>query len=154
MMIAVARGEDGHRVILLGVVRGNIDRLTAGKPIRASAESHPGFPRDVTVGIIFAETEAELSALIQPYMAGDAKITVMPAPVPVPLGATGQFPYGQADAHDEGELTMALAADHAVGIVRIVFGKPIGWLGLPSGEARQLAAMLVEKADELDRRKA
>ncbi len=70
------------------------------------------------------------------------------------LGATGRFPYGQADANDEGELRMALAADHGNAIVRIEFGKPIGWLGLPSREARQLAAMLTEKADELDRRKA
>jgi len=70
------------------------------------------------------------------------------------LGATGQFPYGQADAHDEGELRMALAADHRSGIVRIEFGVPIAWLGLPSVEARQLAALLVEKANELDRRKS
>ncbi len=49
---------------------------------------------------------------------------------------------------------MALAADHGNGIVRLEFGKPIGWLGLPSTEARALAAALTEKADEIDRRKA
>jgi hypothetical protein len=70
------------------------------------------------------------------------------------LGATGKYPRGKADADDEGELRMALAADHANGIVRLEFGKPIAWLGLPSGEARQLAKLLTEKADELDRRKA
>ncbi len=154
MMIAVAHGEDGRRIILLGVVRGNIDRLTAGQPIRASAESHPGFPPDVTVGLVFAETEAELAALIQPYVSGETQFTPWPEATPLPLGATGQFPYGHADAHDEGELTMALAADHAAAIVRIIFGKPIGWLGLPSTEARQLAAMLIEKADEVDGRKS
>jgi len=69
------------------------------------------------------------------------------------LGATGAFPRGQADATDEGELRMALAADHGQGIVRIIFGKPIGWLGLASGDARALAAALIEKADELDKRK-
>lgn len=69
------------------------------------------------------------------------------------LGATGQFPRGKADATDEGELRLAMAADHQQGIVRILFGKPIAWLGLPSTEARQWAAMLIEKADELDRRK-
>lgn len=70
------------------------------------------------------------------------------------LGATGRFPYGRADADDEGELQMALAADHGNGIVRLQFGKSIGWLGLPSKQARELAAMLNQKADELDSRKA
>ncbi len=70
------------------------------------------------------------------------------------LGATGAYPYGKADATDEGELHMALAPDFVNGIVRIHFGKPIAWLGLPSGKARELAAMLIEKADELDKRKA
>jgi len=69
------------------------------------------------------------------------------------LGATGRFPFGKADATDEGELTMALAADHANGIVRIHFGKPIAWIGLPTTHARELAAMLIAKADELDRAK-
>ena len=68
-------------------------------------------------------------------------------------GATGRFPHGKADATDEGELRMALAADHANGIVRVIFGKSVAWLGLPSREARALAALLVEKADEIDSRK-
>jgi hypothetical protein len=70
------------------------------------------------------------------------------------FGATGKFPYGHARADDEGELSMGVAADHAQGIVRLQFGKPIVWLGMPSGHARELAALLIEKADELDRRKA
>lgn len=49
---------------------------------------------------------------------------------------------------------MALTTDHGNGIVRVVFGKPIGWLGLPALQARALAALLIEKADELDRQKA
>lgn len=70
------------------------------------------------------------------------------------IGATGRFPYGKADADDEGELQMAVATDHGNGIVRVVFGKPVGWLGLPVQEARALAAILNEKADELERRKS
>lgn len=70
------------------------------------------------------------------------------------LGATGRFPYGKANADDEGELAMALAADHSQGIVRVEFGKPVAWLGLPSAQARGLAALLIEKADELDKHKA
>jgi hypothetical protein len=48
---------------------------------------------------------------------------------------------------------MALAADHENGIVRLQFGKPVGWLGLPSREARELATLLITKADEIDARK-
>lgn len=70
------------------------------------------------------------------------------------LGATGRYPFGAAESSDEGELRMALACDHRNGIVRIEFGKPVGWLGLTSREARELAKLLVEKASELDARKA
>ena len=70
------------------------------------------------------------------------------------LGATGNFPRGQADEHDEGELRLAIASDRANGIVRIEFGKPIAWLGLPVSEARDLAAMLLEKAAEVEGMKA
>lgn len=69
------------------------------------------------------------------------------------FGATGRHPYGSVGPDDEGELRLGMAADHAHGIVRIVFGKPVGWLGLPTNEAREFARMLIEKADELDSRK-
>jgi hypothetical protein len=69
------------------------------------------------------------------------------------LGATGRFPEGQADAEDEGELRLAVAADYQQALVRIVFGKPITWLGLPATKARAFAQLLIEKADELDARK-
>jgi hypothetical protein len=70
------------------------------------------------------------------------------------FGATGRYPFGKVDRHDEGELQMGLAADHANGIVRLDFGKPVAWLGLPAREARDLARVLIEKADDLDKRKA
>jgi hypothetical protein len=69
------------------------------------------------------------------------------------LGSTGRFPFGKADEEDEGELAMAVAADVPQGIVRVLFGKPISWIGLPAGQARQLGAMLIEKAQELERSK-
>ena len=64
-----------------------------------------------------------------------------------------QFPFGKIDATDEGELQLALAADHANGIVRIEFGKPVAWLGLPSQAAREFGRLLVEHANALDARK-
>jgi len=68
------------------------------------------------------------------------------------IGATGAYPYGKLGADDEGELAVAISADPSQGIVRFEFGKSIAWLGLPVGHARQLAAVLVAKADELDRK--
>ncbi len=70
------------------------------------------------------------------------------------LGATGRFPRGQAGDDDEGELRLALAADRDHGIVRVAFGKPVGWLGLDVVTARLLAKNLLEKADEVERGKA
>jgi len=69
------------------------------------------------------------------------------------LGATGSYPYGKLNDSDEGELRMAVAADHRDSVVKVMFGKPIAWLGLPSDVARDLAKMLIDKADELDKRK-
>ncbi len=70
------------------------------------------------------------------------------------LGATGQHPEGHAGADDEGELKMAVACDHPNGIVRLVFGTPTTWLGLPAQQAIMLANALLEKAHELERRKS
>lgn len=70
------------------------------------------------------------------------------------LGATGRFPRGKAGDTDEGELRFAIAADHSEGIVRVEFGKPVAWLGLPVNEARALAKLLLEKADEIEKRKS
>jgi len=68
------------------------------------------------------------------------------------IGPTGEFPYGRLGADDEGELAVGIAADPRHGVVRFEFGKSIVSLALPAGHARQLAAVLVEKADELDRK--
>lgn len=69
-------------------------------------------------------------------------------------GATGRFPLGKVGPDDEGELAMALAVDRANGIVRVMFGKPVSWVGLYSPQLRELAQMLIEKANELDSRKS
>lgn len=69
------------------------------------------------------------------------------------MGATGQFPYGKLGKHDQGELTVAMAADRRQGVIRLEFGKPVAWLALPAAHARQMAKLLLEKADELDRGK-
>lgn len=62
------------------------------------------------------------------------------------FGATGQHPLGQLDDSDEGELRLGVAFDEVMGVVRIEFGKPVAWLGLPKQEAIQLARMLLRHA--------
>lgn len=52
-MIRATGEANGRPFLLLGVDRGNIDRLTSGKPIRVTMES-VGIERDVL--IIFGET--------------------------------------------------------------------------------------------------
>ena len=67
----------------------------------------------------------------------------------IPLGPTGQFPRGKLDPSDEGELQTAVAADHKAGVVRVAFGSPVSWIGLPPKEARQFALTILKHADEI-----
>jgi hypothetical protein len=69
----------------------------------------------------------------------------------VKLGATGKFPQGKLDEHDDGGLNMAFVTDQRNGVVRVEFGKSLTWFALPAKEAREMAALLVEIANELDR---
>ncbi|MCC6775668.1 MAG: hypothetical protein IT537_03370 [Hyphomicrobiales bacterium] len=59
------------------------------------------------------------------------------------IGATGRFPQGKLNDHDEGELRMAIAYDKLDGIVRLEFGKPVAWLGLPPPQAIQFAERIL-----------
>lgn len=64
------------------------------------------------------------------------------------LGATGKYPNGKLDEHDEGEIKIAIAADPANRCVRIDFGKPVAFIGFTPEQAREIADMLTEKAFE------
>jgi hypothetical protein len=65
------------------------------------------------------------------------------------FGATGQFPRGKIDKHDEGEINIGVAADMKHQIVRIMFGTPVKWLGLPKTEALELADLIKKHAEAL-----
>lgn len=65
-----------------------------------------------------------------------------------PVGATGAFPQGHLNDDDQGELRVAVGYDKLDGIVRVEFGKPVSWLGLPLPEAKQLALLLLKHAGE------
>ena len=62
------------------------------------------------------------------------------------LGASGQFPRGQLNADDEGELTLGITRDDKNGIVRIDFGKPVAWMGLEPAQAIEMAKAILKKS--------
>lgn len=65
-----------------------------------------------------------------------------------PFGATASFPQGVLDDDDQGELRMGVAYDKLAGIVRLEFGKPVAWLGLPPEQAVALAQLLLKHAGD------
>lgn len=65
------------------------------------------------------------------------------------LGATGDFPRGKVNAQDEGEISMATAADQRTQTVIINFGKPVAWLALEYEDAMALSESIRDKAFEL-----
>jgi len=64
-------------------------------------------------------------------------------------GATGQYPNGKLNEHDEGELQIKIGTEN--GAVVMHFGKEIMWLGLSPTDARGLAALMLKNADLLEK---
>jgi hypothetical protein len=62
------------------------------------------------------------------------------------FGATGEFPHGKIDEHDEGALKIGIAYDSYVDTVRIDFGKKVAWLGLDPPNAIEFAKAIMRKA--------
>ena len=62
------------------------------------------------------------------------------------LGPTGKHPMGKLTPTDEGELTYAVGIKR--GVVTIEFGGPVKWFGMTPSQARQLADLLIAKADQ------
>lgn len=61
---------------------------------------------------------------------------------------SSQYPNGQLNDNDEGELRMVAYVEK--GAVVLNFGKPIAWVGFPPEIARDLAKLLMDKADEAE----
>jgi hypothetical protein len=59
-----------------------------------------------------------------------------------------QYPRGKLNTDDEGALETRIAVKDKT--VIIDYGKPITWLGLGANDARELAQVLLERADEID----
>lgn len=53
---------------------------------------------------------------------------------------------GRISGDDDGELAFVVSSGKTPGIVRVDFGKPVEWLGLPPQEAVELAQLLIKHA--------
>ena len=79
MMVAHATVDGGKKLIILGLERGNIDRLEQGRPMSISAESHPGFPiENVQIVIMFGETPRDLVDQVKPFINEQTKVVAVP----------------------------------------------------------------------------
>lgn len=65
-----------------------------------------------------------------------------------PFGAAGEFPQGKLNDDDGGALAVGVAFDKLDGIVRVDFGKPVAWLGLPPPQAIAFAKLILKHAGE------
>lgn len=77
MITAVATGKDGTKIILMGLTKGNLFHLRAGRPLDAGAETHPGFPEDVRICIFYKETEEELMKIVSELMGENTKLILV-----------------------------------------------------------------------------
>jgi hypothetical protein len=60
-----------------------------------------------------------------------------------------QFPRGKKYDNDEDELDIKVATDPETNVVRIDFDKPIRWVAFEPDLAIELAALIIQKAVEL-----
>jgi hypothetical protein len=162
MLIARGQSKGGAvQCLILGLSRGNVERLTAGQPVRVTRQTHgEGVPLGWEIFILFGETEraihdelsgigalsaAETRALPPGALAAECEAAGLP------LGATGRFPAGKMPGRDDqGELRVAIAADAAANRVVIDFGKPVAWLSLTRRQALELAEQLRRKAERIE----
>jgi hypothetical protein len=63
------------------------------------------------------------------------------------LGPTGQFPQGQLNPVDEGEIKLAIGVED--GKVVLNFGKPVAWIGFDWQQALALAESIRQKAHQV-----
>lgn len=64
------------------------------------------------------------------------------------LGPTRRFPEGKISPDDQGEAHIAIGTDS--GKVILNFGTPVAWFGLNPGQARIIAAAILERAREIE----
>ena len=101
-------------------------------------------PKELFASMTDAQRIEFVAALIE-MMKPEFKDSVLKELEPK-LGATGKFPDGKMDPTDEGELKLMISHSADNKIIRLDFGKPTAWIGLPKEHAVQLAMLLLQHA--------
>lgn len=63
--------------------------------------------------------------------------------------ASQHYSEGRLNNTDEGDISLAVAADPQNNVVLIHFGKPVAWIGLNRKSASHLVNLLTEKIDQI-----
>lgn len=63
------------------------------------------------------------------------------------IGATGNYPDGKLNEHDEGELAIRISHDDR--LITIEFGKPVSWFAFKPEQAIEFAEMIIEHANDV-----
>ena len=63
------------------------------------------------------------------------------------LGPTNTYPQGKLQEDDKGALRCSIGTDK--GVVKIIFGVPTDWIGLPKREAIDFAQTILKHARKL-----
>lgn len=136
---------------MLGLTPENIKRLVAGEPIRINTDSHgPHIPRDVSIGIVYGPTVEAIATSLKKDGLANESVEIRRGPVAVAVRRAHEvFPDGKLNDLDEGQLAVAMQADHTSRTVVINFGKPIQWLGLGKQDALSWAEELTRLANRL-----
>lgn len=141
MLKATATGPDGRSLLVIGLSFGNLGKFIdePGRTMIRVDGEEMGLPVDVL--LFSGETEAEMHKTMAGAIGPE---TVVHDYRP---GPTGDFPKGKLNEDDEGGLQIVVTHDE--GVVKVAFGKPTAWLGLPPEEAVQLAGLIVKHAMDL-----
>jgi len=81
MIIARSRTGTGKELLILGLSRANIERMTSGKPVHVKEATHgEGIPDGWEIVIMFGETEQEMQKqFVEAGMIGpETKVNIDP----------------------------------------------------------------------------
>lgn len=65
------------------------------------------------------------------------------------LGPTGQYPRGQLNEYDEGEINLSVCHT-SDGIVFLDFGASVRWIALETDQAKDLARLLTQASERAE----
>ncbi len=78
MITALINGDEGRRIVVLGLTQDNLDQLQQGNGMRISAQSKPGFPADLVVWVLYGKNERAITEQLAPMFGSDTKFIAVP----------------------------------------------------------------------------